>query len=58
MVVEPDCDRLKVSDLVSAHVPGAEVSREHSKELAFRLPLKDVDKFPGSVFVSCTVHFL
>ena len=47
MVTEENCDRLSVSELVKSHVPGAEMSRIHGKELSFRLPMKSVDHFPG-----------
>ena len=47
MVVDQDCDRSKITDLVTSIVPGSDLSRSHSKELAFRLPLKSVDNFPG-----------
>ncbi len=47
MVVEQDCDRSKLTDMVSDIVPGAALSRAYSKELAFKLPMKSVATFPG-----------
>ena len=47
MVTDESCDRLAVTDLVKSHVPGAQMSRHHVKELSYRLPLKSVDHFPG-----------
>ena len=45
MVLEQDTNPAKISGLVTSHVPGAEVSRQYGKELSFRLPMSEVDKF-------------
>ena len=47
MVTEENCDRLSITELVKSHVPGAEMSRVHGKELSYRLPMKSVEHFPG-----------
>ncbi|XP_060587751.1 cholesterol transporter ABCA5-like isoform X2 [Ruditapes philippinarum] len=45
MVVEPDCDTQKVSNLVSGIVSGSEINRVHGKELDITLPYDGVSKF-------------
>ena len=47
MVVTADADINVIEHTVKKYVPGALVSRQHGKELAFRLPLSEVDRFPG-----------
>ena len=47
MVVEPDCDAAKVTDLLKQHVSGVEMKRSHGKELAFTMPMAEVSRFPG-----------
>lgn len=49
MVVEPDCDTEKISEVVSSVVPGAEVNRVHGKELDITLPQSGVEQFPGTL---------
>ncbi|XP_041361874.1 cholesterol transporter ABCA5-like [Gigantopelta aegis] len=48
MVVNPECDAQKVTTLLKQHVSGIEMKRSHGKELAFTMPMAEVNKFPGS----------
>lgn len=47
MVLEKNADILAIQNTVKEVIPTAEISRHHGKELAFRLPLAEVNKFPG-----------
>lgn len=51
MVVEPDCDTEKISQLVSSIVTGSEVNRVHGKELDITMPQNGVEQFPGILVV-------
>ena len=55
MVTEDHCDREKITHLVTSNVSGAEMSRVHGKELSYRLPMKNVDQFPGN-FISFSIQ--
>lgn len=46
MVLEKNADILAIQNTVKEVIPTAEISRHHGKELAFRLPLAEVNKFP------------
>ncbi|XP_022092521.1 ATP-binding cassette sub-family A member 5-like [Acanthaster planci] len=46
MVVEPDVDVDRITQLVTAQVPNGQMSRSHGMELAYTLPLEDTSKFP------------
>ncbi len=39
----------KVTELVQNHATGAELSREHGREITYTLPLTAVDKFVGKL---------
>ena len=46
----------KVTELVQNHAAGAELSREHGREITYTLPLTAVDKFVGKlecIIVTC-----
>ena len=60
MVVEPDCDTQKVSDVVSGIVVGSEINRVHGKELDITLPYDGVSKFSGEniTFYTIKLHWL
>ena len=47
MVVEPDTDHDAINNLVSGHIPGAEVNRIHGKELDITLPQSGISNFAG-----------
>ncbi|XP_041362811.1 ABC transporter A family member 1-like isoform X2 [Gigantopelta aegis] len=47
MVVEPECNADRVTDLLRQHVSGIEMKRSHGKELAFTMPMSEVSRFPG-----------
>ncbi|XP_031568598.1 ATP-binding cassette sub-family A member 5-like [Actinia tenebrosa] len=47
MELSNNCDRDTVESLVKSHVEGAEVTRHHGKELAFSLPIDQVNSFAG-----------
>ena len=47
MVVEPGSDHDAIDNVVSGHVPGAEVNRVHGKELDITLPQSGVSNFAG-----------
>ncbi|XP_041362792.1 cholesterol transporter ABCA5-like isoform X3 [Gigantopelta aegis] len=47
MVVEPECNADRVTDLLRQHVSGIEMKRSHGKELAFTMPVAEVSRFPG-----------
>ncbi|XP_041378992.1 cholesterol transporter ABCA5-like isoform X2 [Gigantopelta aegis] len=46
MVVDPDCDDDRVTEILRQHVSGIEKKRSHGKELAFTMPMAEVTKFP------------
>lgn len=46
MVVDPGCDTDQVTQIVQNSVTGAELQRSHGKELAFTLPLNQLQNFP------------
>ena len=49
MVVEPDANTVTINSVVKERINGAQVARQHGKELAFRLPLSESDKFGGKI---------
>ena len=53
MVVEPDANTVTIESAVKERINGAQVARQHGKELAFRLPLSESDKFGGKI--CCTI---
>ena len=49
MVVEPDANTVALESAVKERINGAQVARQHGKELAFRLPSSESDKFGGKI---------
>ena len=49
IVVEPDANTVAIESAVKERINGAQVARQHGKELAFRLPLSESDKFGGKI---------
>ncbi len=48
MVVDQDINTDRITEIVKSHIPEGKVSRSHGMELAYTLPLKDTNRFPGS----------
>ena len=38
---------VQVTEVIKEHIEGAELGRQHGKEVAYTLPLESVDKFVG-----------
>ena len=49
MVVEPDANTVALESAVKERINGAQVARQHGKELAFRLPSSESDKFGDKI---------
>ena len=49
MVVEPNANTVAIGSAVKKRINGAQVARKHRKELAFRLPSSESDKFGGKI---------
>ena len=49
MVVEPDANTVAMESVVKERINGTQVARQHGKELAFRLPSSESDKFGGKI---------
>ena len=57
IVVEPDANTVAIESAVKERINGAQIARQHGKELAFRLPLSESDKFGGKIcFTNQTPH--
>ena len=50
MVVEPGANTVTIKRVVKERINGAQVTRQDGKELAFRLPSSESDKFGGKIF--------
>ena len=50
MVVEPYANKVAIKSAVKERINGAQVARQHGKELAFRLPSSESDKFRGKIY--------
>ena len=49
IVVEPDANTVAIESAVKERINGAQVARQHGKELAFLLPSSESDKFEGKI---------
>ena len=49
MALADDCDTDRLIELVQSKVQGAEVIRQHGREMAFSLPMEQVAFFSGTV---------
>ena len=49
IVVEPDANTVAIESAVKERINGAQVARQHGKELAFRLPSSESNKFEGKI---------
>ena len=56
MVVEPDANTVTIESAVKEHINGAQVARQHGKELAFRLPSSESHKFEGKFVILIRLH--
>jgi hypothetical protein len=51
MALTDDCNSGALESMVKSHVEGAAVIRHHGKELAFSLPMEQVNSFAGKMFL-------
>ena len=61
VVDDPKQSSNSIHQFVMAHIPEAELTRIHGKELDITLPLASVDKFAGEVIcqkTTCTMLFM
>ena len=49
MVVEPDANTVAIESAVKERINGAQLVRQHGKELAFRLPSSESNKFGSKI---------
>ena len=48
MALSDDCDRNMLTQMVQEQIHGAQVIRQHGKEMAFSLPMQEVTNFSGN----------
>ena len=58
MVVEPGANTTAIKSVVKERINGAQIVRQHGKELAFRLPSSESNNFGGKVCYTITSHVM
>ena len=58
MVVEPGANTVAIKSVVKEHINGAQVTRQHEKELKFRLPSSESNKFVGKICYTIRLHVM
>ena len=58
MVAEPGVSTVAIERTVKERIYGAQVARQHGKELAFRLPSSESDKYGGRICILIRAHVM
>ena len=58
MIVEPGVNTVAIESAVKEHVNGAQVARQHGKELVFLLPSSESDKYGCKISILIRAHVM